>query len=488
MSIDESYCIAIEGDVAVRVPRRLSISTAVLLEQERWFEAEFAFARAYVRPGDVVVDVGANLGVYALSIARAIGMSGALHAYEPTPDTAALLEASARDNGLSRLTVVRAAVSARAGEASFFVGDDTELNSLDAPADASRQASAIRVPMVTLDEEASRLGWDRLAFLKVDAEGRELDVLNGAERVLRDLRPAVMFEVRAGDAFEFAAAEHLRSMGFELFRLVPGAGALVPFDHAATPDSFLINIFALAPETVREAAERGVLDARVRGGATPATAGAGIARLRTLPGSRGFLGRWRGGPGLLGGAGIRDHFRALDRYAAAMACPRPDERAAGLLDALSFVRDASSEQPRPERALTHVRIATEAGYRQEAVSALDGLRPHAEEGVWPDLREPFLAPISRFDHLDSTNLAADWLTAAVREAMVRVPHIAACYAGESILPLLEALSRSPFPCAELERARQLVRLITGRQESLHCHPLLAGASAENRNSALWCGG
>jgi len=69
--------------VTLAVPESLqSITAYVLLEQERWFEKEMDFLRHWLRPGMTVIDIGANLGVYSVPMARLVGQTGHVFAYD----------------------------------------------------------------------------------------------------------------------------------------------------------------------------------------------------------------------------------------------------------------------------------------------------------------------------------------------------------------------------------------------------------------------
>lgn len=93
--------------VTVAVPPALSsITTYVLLEQEAWFEKEIDFLLRYLEPGMTAIDIGANLGVYSLPMARLVGPSGCVFAYEPGGEARALLEQSRHANGFGNLDVL----------------------------------------------------------------------------------------------------------------------------------------------------------------------------------------------------------------------------------------------------------------------------------------------------------------------------------------------------------------------------------------------
>jgi FkbM family methyltransferase len=126
-----------------------------------------------VRPGDVVADVGANVGLYAVALARRVGAMGRVIAYEPDAGNAELLRRNVALNDVEGVVEVRqAAVGAERGEIPFL--SDRQQSRFD-PEGPSQ------VSVVTLDEEL-----ERLALLKIDVEGFECAVLDGARSLLAD--------------------------------------------------------------------------------------------------------------------------------------------------------------------------------------------------------------------------------------------------------------------------------------------------------------
>lgn len=119
-------------DLRVAIPRSLDlIMHYVLKEQGDWFEAELEFVRALLRPGMNVLDIGANYGVYALTMGRCVARSGKVWAFEPTHATAELLRISVAENALSNIKVIEAGLSNREGEAVLFTHENAELNTLN---------------------------------------------------------------------------------------------------------------------------------------------------------------------------------------------------------------------------------------------------------------------------------------------------------------------------------------------------------------------
>ena len=113
------------------VPNRLdAITTYVILEQERWFEKEWGFVDRLLKPGMTVLDIGANLGIYSMGMAKAVGPAGKVYAYEPTSETRARLEQSKAVNAADNLIIIPSALSDTEREGRIVFGTSSELNKL----------------------------------------------------------------------------------------------------------------------------------------------------------------------------------------------------------------------------------------------------------------------------------------------------------------------------------------------------------------------
>lgn len=181
--------------------------------------------RATVVPDSVIVDVGANIGLHALSLA-ATCPRGHVHAFEPVPRTERLLRENVDLNGAPNITVHPIAAGAEPGVLRFFENEEFAAGSMaldnadpllvellaarshaDTATAGTREAQGreIAVPCATLDEYCTEIGLTKLDLLKVDAEGHDLQVLRGAREVLARFRPIVQLEFAS-----FAFSMHQR--------------------------------------------------------------------------------------------------------------------------------------------------------------------------------------------------------------------------------------------------------------------------------------
>ncbi len=159
----------------------------IFLDGSVSFEAEERrMLRCLTPRGGTAIDVGANQGVYALTLARLVGESGLVIAYEP--DASDLLINAARWPQV----IVRPFVVANAEGRAAFRRERSSALSHIVPGPEKRAGDA-DLQCVTLDSEIGRLGLKRVDFIKIDVEGAEDRVLTGAASLLRSRYPPVVF-------------------------------------------------------------------------------------------------------------------------------------------------------------------------------------------------------------------------------------------------------------------------------------------------------
>jgi FkbM family methyltransferase len=208
-------------------PSLRSIVTGVLLGAEDWFETEMEFWRSRLQPGMTIIDVGANAGVYTFSAAQKVGKTGTVIAIEPFAGCVNLLQETCRINELSQVKVCHGAASARSGKSKLSLKASSELNELsdrDLP-----EGTYEEVNCFTLDSLIETYQLDRIDYLKIDAEGHEVPVLQGSDRILTEFRPVILYENIAGSqGSNLPVAELLISKQYELFIYQPFIQQLIP--------------------------------------------------------------------------------------------------------------------------------------------------------------------------------------------------------------------------------------------------------------------
>lgn len=154
-----------------------------------------------IAEGDVVWDVGANIGFLSLVASRLVGDAGMVVAIEPDPTCAAAVRRAVHINRLSNLTVVEAAASARSGTGELIVVADSLWSRLSTVGEHDQATHRISVRTVALDD----LQAPAPTVIKLDVEGAELDVLDGMQRLLSETRPILICEMH-GNNKAFCAA------------------------------------------------------------------------------------------------------------------------------------------------------------------------------------------------------------------------------------------------------------------------------------------
>jgi FkbM family methyltransferase len=181
------------------------------------------YLRSRIRPGDCCVDVGAHVGYYALQMALWTAPSGRVIAFEPNPSARTVLETNVALNAFTdRVVVEPTAVSDAPGTAPLFHGGETTgLSRIGTPNPGTRAGKGIDVPVVTLDDYCAS---HRTSphWVLIDAEGLELQVLEGSRRLLAESAATFVVEMHP-DLWSDRAATASR---FEALLLATGRTAL----------------------------------------------------------------------------------------------------------------------------------------------------------------------------------------------------------------------------------------------------------------------
>lgn len=229
-------------------PSFRSIVTSVLIAEGDWFETEMEFWRTWIKPGMTVIDVGANVGVYTFSAARQVGEGGRVFAVEPFSGCVRCLEETCRINQLSWVKVCAGAASDQNGTALLSLSSASELNEIVSSSQAAEMNPNAfeEVTCLTLDSLIEAETLTQVDFLKIDAEGHELSVLRGSERLLSEFSPVILYENRAGSqGSNRPVAEYLTGRGYQLFRYQPYVQQLIPIDMEDEDWKKYLNLIAL---------------------------------------------------------------------------------------------------------------------------------------------------------------------------------------------------------------------------------------------------
>jgi FkbM family methyltransferase len=190
-------------------------------------ERQWKMVRRILRPGGVLIDVGANQGFYSILASRVVGRSGRVIAFEPAISERRKLRRNLALNRCRNVVVEALAVGSEEGTADFHLclGHQGSWSSLKKPApDATEKSQRVHVQVTTLDAYASRVALEGVDIVKIDVEGGELNVLRGATNLIDRFQPVLLCELedRRTRQWGYAASEILdfiRARGYEWYRL-----------------------------------------------------------------------------------------------------------------------------------------------------------------------------------------------------------------------------------------------------------------------------
>jgi FkbM family methyltransferase len=168
-----------------------------------------------VQPGDIVFDIGANVGFFTLLASKLAGPSGHVYAFEPLPRNLSFIEKHVRLNGLTNVTVKPIAIASTSGTAWFGDGEN------DSQARLSEKGEH-QVPTTSLDDLVANGIAPRPAFIKMDIEGAESDALRGAQTLLGETGLTIVLSTH-GHIQQERCWSALEQAGFHLELLRDGA-------------------------------------------------------------------------------------------------------------------------------------------------------------------------------------------------------------------------------------------------------------------------
>jgi FkbM family methyltransferase len=188
--------------------RLQAVAMARDIESRSWWEPEIELAARVLREGDSAIDIGANFGLWAYHMSRAVGRTGKVYSFEPIPFTARTFRIVARRLGFAHnVELFEKGCGERAGEVEFTIpvmetgaisAGLVHMGRNDARPGKEQhakfeQTKLVKCEVVTIDEQLA--GIERLMLLKCDIEGADLFAMRGARGTLAKHKPVVVIEI-----------------------------------------------------------------------------------------------------------------------------------------------------------------------------------------------------------------------------------------------------------------------------------------------------
>jgi FkbM family methyltransferase len=244
---NKPYVIPFTTDLKISIPKTGSGS---LIYYQGYSELETAsFMMRFLKPGMTLVDVGAHIGEYTLIAAQIVGKLGQVHGFEPMPGLFPIVSANVQMNNFANVSLNKMAVTNYTGEIEFEVFDDPSTSSIRKLVSSGKE-KLIKVATTSLDEYWSQKN-TKIDLIKVDVEGAEKMVFEGAEKLMglpSTAAPVWLFEYsphayssfgyRASDLFDL-----LHKHGYSVLQFADN-GEIENFD-SNRPVNKVINLIAV---------------------------------------------------------------------------------------------------------------------------------------------------------------------------------------------------------------------------------------------------
>jgi FkbM family methyltransferase len=186
-------------------------------------EIQNAF-KMLVRPSTVVYDVGANVGFLTVIAARFTGAAGRVIAFEPLAENFKMLQRNVQLNGFAHVVAKNVALADRDGTAAFRISSDSTFGALvDTAVKVHNEIGRTEVALCRMDSIVQQDSLPLPNLIKMDVEGAEAMVLDGALNTIQKARPILLIELHGTNA---VIAEKLNALGY-VSTVIGGAGSIV---------------------------------------------------------------------------------------------------------------------------------------------------------------------------------------------------------------------------------------------------------------------
>ncbi|MCH8557618.1 MAG: FkbM family methyltransferase [Balneolia bacterium] len=435
--------LLVHGTYGVKysVPESLDvISTYVFLEQGKWYDAELKFLYEYLRPGMKVVDAGAGFGAYALTAALKVGAKGIVYAFEPVENMRKHLDISKVENALTNIEVSGRALGAKSGEMGLSKNATPELTVLE--------QGGVGVQVVTLDKWWEFEGNPQVDVLKIDVNGREFDVLKGADKMLSETSAVVVLAVTESGTTLQSQVEYLQSKDFVFYDFIGGVSLLSPIQDWNQRDSYTQNIVAVKKDMVSELFQTGwIHDEHVE--IVEPEEEYWRKSLRALPWTDSLFAEWEKNALK---PEHKDYYRALDYISAAIEHGNTDSESIQqikyrsvkakllLVAAQELITKYNKDEGGVSVAFTLIRVLETLGRRKQAVDIMKKLivdTKMGQENLFAPL--PFFLPKSAMDNARVRTEFQKWLMVRSIESWLQLNYLTTYQCSFSDKQLLEVL-------------------------------------------------
>tara|TARA_B100000767_G_C19711537_1_gene513029 strand:- start:461 stop:1384 length:924 start_codon:yes stop_codon:yes gene_type:complete len=182
-----------ENGIGFNISTKKNSMSKSLVLQEHSETNETKFLKKIIDTGQVVIDIGANMGWYSIHFSKWVGGSGKIFAFEPVPEIHEELRSNIKLNFCQNIKVFNCALGNK-NESILFNVSNFEGGS-GASSENLKFGKEIKVTKRKLDDVMSEQNINNIDFLKIDIEGGELNMLKGAEKIIEKYKPKIFLEI-----------------------------------------------------------------------------------------------------------------------------------------------------------------------------------------------------------------------------------------------------------------------------------------------------
>jgi len=191
------------------------------------------FLAKYLEEGMVCLDIGANLGYFAFLESSKVGNTGSVIAVEPAPLTFELFEKNIKLQKNKNISSFNFAFSNKAGTVDFFISSSSNWSRIikEKDHDHGDKGEIIKIECKTIDNFVEELDLKKLNLIRIDLEGYEFEIFEGAQKTLSELKPMLQIEVHRdfmGIEKSMNFLKNMKDLGYEIEYYIP-RGVDMPF-------------------------------------------------------------------------------------------------------------------------------------------------------------------------------------------------------------------------------------------------------------------
>lgn len=167
----------------------------------------------FIKKGDCIIDVGANIGALSIALSRMIGKKGQVHAFEPNPYVFAKLERDLHANNIINVKAINRGIWSKSiGKLPFYC-DNTTYSSASSFVRKLNNPKEVVIDVTSLDDYCKQ-NEIMPQLIKIDAEGAEYEAISGAEETIKKYNPIIVFEYITSNSPKYDLIQHMRRLGY----------------------------------------------------------------------------------------------------------------------------------------------------------------------------------------------------------------------------------------------------------------------------------